>query len=172
MRKHERGASNVVTDKNSNLPVARCKDNKVVTVASTFVGKTPLRKARRYVKAQNGRTEIDKPQSIFLYNKGIRGVDCLDQNISSYIIGHCSKKWWWPVFRFCLDLSVNNACQLCCQQKRSEGEPSWIYWDFGKVLLIHIIDDFENQQQQISSPLQESCRKSVMKFDMTQSITG
>ena len=122
MKKHERGASNVVTDKNSNLPVARCKDNKVVTVASTFVGKTPLRKARRYVKAQNGRTEIDKPQSIFLYNKGMRGVECLDQNISSYKIGDLSKKWWWPDFRFCLGLSVNNAYQLCHQQKCSEGE--------------------------------------------------
>ena len=49
---------------------------------------------------------------------------------------------------------------------------SWIYWEFAEVLLIHIIDVFENQQQQISSPLQESCRKSMMKFDMTQSITG
>ena len=36
----------------------------------------------------------------------------------------------------------------------------------------HIIDVFENQQQQISSPQQESCRNSMMKFDMTQSITG
>ena len=37
---------------------------------------------------------------------------------------------------------------------------------------MHIIDVFENQQQQTSSLLQESCRDSVMKFDMTQSITG
>ena len=99
MEKLERGASDVVTDKNSNLTLVRWKDNKVVTAASTFVGKMPLRKAHSYVKAQNGRAEIDQPQSIFLYNK-------------------------------------------------------------------------ENQQQQISAPLQESWRKSVMKFDITQSITG
>ena len=104
MEKLERGASDVVTDKNSNLTLVRWKDNKVVTVASTFVGKMPLRKAHRYVKAQNGRAEIDQPQSIFLYNKGMGGVDRLNQNISSYIIGHRNKKWWWPVFRFCLDL--------------------------------------------------------------------
>ena len=122
MEKLERGASDVVTDKNSNLTLVRWKDNKVVTVVSTFVGKIPLRKAHRYVKAQNGKAEIDQPQSIFLYNKGMGGVDCLDQNISSYMIDHRSKKWWWPVFRFCLDLSVNNAYQLYRQQKRSEGE--------------------------------------------------
>ena len=110
-----KGASDVVTDKNSNLALVRWKDNKVVTVASTFVGKMPLRKAHRYVKAQNGRTKIDKPQSIFLYNKGMRTVDHPDQNISSYMEAHRSKKWWWPVFHFCLDLSVNNAYQLYLQ---------------------------------------------------------
>ena len=61
MEKLERGASDVVTDKNSNLTLVRWKDNKVVTVASTFVVQMPLRKAHRYVEAQNGRTEIDQP---------------------------------------------------------------------------------------------------------------
>ena len=66
----------------------------MVTVASTFVGKMPFRKAYRYVEAQNGRSGIDQPQSIFIYNKGMGGVDHLDQSISSYMIGHRSKKWW------------------------------------------------------------------------------
>ena len=83
MEKLERGASDVVTDKNSNLTLVRWKDNKVVTVVSTFVGKIPLRKAHRYVRAQNGRAEIDQPQNIFLYNKDMGGDDSLDQNISS-----------------------------------------------------------------------------------------
>ena len=94
MEKLERGPSDVVTDKNSNLTLVRWKDNKVVTVASTFVGKMPLRKAHRYVKAQNGKAEIDQLQSIFLYNKSMGGVDCLDQNINSYMTGHRSKKRW------------------------------------------------------------------------------
>ena len=71
MEKLEIGVSDVVTDRNSNLTLVRWKDNKVVTVVSTFVRKMPLRKAHRYVKAQNGRAEIDQPQSIFLYNKGM-----------------------------------------------------------------------------------------------------
>ena len=112
MEKLERSASDVVTDKNSNLTLVRWRDNKLVTVAPTFAGKMPLRKAHRYVKAQNCRSEIDQPSSTFLYNKGMRGVDLLDQNISSYMIGHRSKKWWWPVFSFYLDLLVNNAYQL------------------------------------------------------------
>ena len=55
----------------------------MVTVASTFVGKMPLREAHRYVKAQNGRAETDQPQSIFLCSKGMGEVDRLNQNISS-----------------------------------------------------------------------------------------
>ena len=47
MEKLERGASEDVTNKNSNLTLARCKDNEVVTVASTIVGKMPRRKAPR-----------------------------------------------------------------------------------------------------------------------------
>ena len=76
MEKSEIGVSDVVTEKNSNLTLVRWKDNKVVTVPSTFVGKMPHRRAHGYVKAQNGRAEIDQPQSIFLYNKGMGGFDC------------------------------------------------------------------------------------------------
>ena len=61
IEKLERGASEVVTDKNSNLTLVRWKSNKVVTVVSTFVGKMLLRKAHRYAKAENGRAEIDQP---------------------------------------------------------------------------------------------------------------
>ena len=81
-----------------------------------------LRKAHRYFKAEIGRNEVDQPQSIFLYNKGMGWVCCLDQNINSYMIDHHSTKWWWPGFHFYVDLSVNNAYQLYHEQKRSEGE--------------------------------------------------
>ena len=127
MEKLERGASDVVTDKNSNLMLVRWKDNKVVTVASTFVGKIALRKARRYVKAQNGRAEIDQPQGIFLYDKGMGGVDRPDQNISSYMLGHRSKKWWWPVFGFCLDLSVTMYISCTVNRSALRENASWIY---------------------------------------------
>ena len=92
MEKLKRGAADVVTDKNSNLTLLRWKDNKMVTVASTFVGKMPFRKAHRFVEAQNGRAWIDQPQSIFIHKKSKGGVDRLDQSISSYMIGHRSKK--------------------------------------------------------------------------------
>ena len=123
MEKLERGASDVVTGRNSNLTLVRWKDNKVVRVASTFVGKMPRKKAHRYVKAQNDRAEIDQPQIIFLYNKDKGGVDRLDQNISSYMIGHCSKKWWWLVWIY------QQTIHISCTINRSalSENTSWIY---------------------------------------------
>ena len=167
-----KGASDVVTDKNSNLALVRWKDNKVVTVASTFVGKMPLRKAHRYVKAQNGRAEIDQSQNISLYNKGMGGVDCLDQNISFCMISHRSQKWWGPVFCFCLDLTVNNAYQLYRQQKHSEGERKLDLLEFRRSIVHTFYRCLQKSTATNIFPLQESCRKSVMKFDMAQSVNG
>ena len=39
----------------------------------------------------------------------MRGGDRLDQNISSYMIGHQSQKWWWPVFGFLFG-SISKQC--------------------------------------------------------------
>ena len=131
-----------------------------------------LRKAHQYVKAQNDRVEIDQPQSIFLYNKGMGGVDRHDQNISSYMVGHCSKKWWWPVFRFCFGLSVNNAYQRCRQQKCSERERKLGLLGFRWSLVDTYYRCFRKSTSTNIFPLQESCQKSVMKFDITQPIIG
>ena len=50
---------------------------------------------------------------------GMGGVDRLDQNLTVYMVNHRSKKWWWPVFRFCVDVAVNNAFHLFKAQVRS-----------------------------------------------------
>ena len=52
---------------------------------------------------------VNDNESISVYNKAMGGVDRMDQNIGAYMINIRSKKWWWPLFRFCVDLAVNNA---------------------------------------------------------------
>ena len=49
-------------------------------------------------------------------------VDCLDQNIATHIMAHRSKKWRWPIFRFCVDLCANNAFQIYGHQKENPGQ--------------------------------------------------
>ena len=50
------------------------------------------------------------------------GVDRLDQYIAPYMIAHKSKKWWWPIFRFQVDLCTNNAFQIYRHQKENPGQ--------------------------------------------------
>ena len=119
MKKQARGISDVVNNKKSNVTLVRWKDNKVVTVASTLYGKEPMKRAGRYIKGQGGRVEIDQPNSISFYNKTMGGVDRMGQNIGAYIR---NKKWWWPLFRICVDLAVNNAFQVYRFQPLSQGQ--------------------------------------------------
>ena len=112
MKKKARGSSDVVNDSKSNVTLVRWKGNKVVTVASALYGKEPTKMERRYIKDKGGRVEIDQPNSISVYNKTMGEIDRMDQNIGAYMIKIRSKKWWWPLFRFCVDLAVNNVFQL------------------------------------------------------------
>ena len=169
MEKLERGASDAVTDKNGNLMLVWWKD-----IKQALVGKMPLRKAHCYVKAQNGRAEIEQTQSIFLYNKRY-GKSWSPQSKHQLLHNSSSlQKMVVASFPFLFG-SITKQCRSAVpstEENALRENASLIYWDFGKVLLIHIIDVFENQQQEISSPLHESYRKSAMKFDMMQSFTG
>ena len=75
-------------------------------------GKEPIRKANHYIKERGGKVEINQPNAVAVYNKTMGEVDRMDQNISAYMINIRNKKWWWPLFQFCIDLAVNNAHQL------------------------------------------------------------
>ena len=116
MKKQARGILDVANNKKSNVtPVGW-------TVASTLYEKEPIKRARRYIKDQGGRVEIIQPNSISFYSKNVGGVDRMDQNIGAYLINIRSKKWWWSLFRFCVDLAINNAFQLYGLQPLNEGE--------------------------------------------------
>ena len=122
MMKMARESSDVVNDNKSNVTLVRRKDNKVVTVASTLYGKEPVKRARCYIKDKGVRVEIHQPNSISVYNKTMGGVDRMDQNIGAYMIIIRSKKWWWLLFQFFVDLAVNNAFQLYRLQLLEQGE--------------------------------------------------
>ena len=126
----------------TNVTFVRWKDNKVVTVASTLYGKEPMKTARRYIKDKGGRVEIDQPNSISGYNKTTGGVDRMDENIRAYMISIRNKKWWWPLFQFCVGLTVNNAFQRYRLQPLQQGEKQ-LDLLVGEKLSRYIMQDFD-----------------------------
>ena len=75
MEKKPRGTYKVVLDTNNDVAMVRWKDNKAVTVASTYCGAAPVGKAKRCSRANSRRIEIPQPQVVKVYNMGMGGVD-------------------------------------------------------------------------------------------------
>lgn len=74
MEKLPHGYFDVVLDTKSNTSVSCWKANKVVTVVSR-----PFARVTRYNQAEHRKTEMDQPQMIHVYNKGMGRVDQFDQ---------------------------------------------------------------------------------------------
>ena len=92
MNKEKHGSSDVVTDVSSNIIAVRWKDNKVVNAISTFTGKQQIQQVKRYCNREKRRVNIEQPNIINQYNMSMGGVDCMDQNISAYMINLRTKK--------------------------------------------------------------------------------
>ena len=58
---------------------------------------------------------IKQTNIINQYDMSIGEIDCMDQNISAYMIYLRTKKWPWPFFRFAVAVAVTNVYQIHCQ---------------------------------------------------------
>lgn len=132
----KRGSSDVVTDISSNITAVRWKDNKVVNCLSTFTGKEPIQSVKRFCHKEKKKVDIEQPNIIREYNKSMGGVDRMDQNIAAYMVNLRSKKWWWPLFRFVLDASVNNAYQLYRMREIQPGEKKLDALGFRRAIVL------------------------------------
>lgn len=95
-----------------NVHVTKWVDNSVVTVASTVYGMKPVTTALRYSAEEKAKIEVPRPLVVAKYNKGMGGVDRMDENVSLYRIGIHGKKWWSSIFTWMIDVSIQNAWQL------------------------------------------------------------
>ena len=118
MKKLQRGAMESVTDTSNGINVCRWMDNSVVTIASTCHTTQASVKVKRYFRKEKKKIEIDCPSLIVEYNKHMGGTDRQDQNLNKYRIPLRAKKWYWCVFTWLVDISIQNAWLL---QKKCGG---------------------------------------------------
>lgn len=112
LMKSERGTSAECIAKIQKVLISAVvwKDNRLVTLLSTFVGEHP-----KISKVQKESVNVSCPHAITVYNKHMGGVDLLDSNIGRYKIRMRNKKWYMRLFYHLLDTCVVNAWLL---QKR------------------------------------------------------
>lgn len=125
MKKEHRGTHYTIHDSASSTTLTRWHDNSQVTVISN-VQEQGLYKSkgtcRRWSKKQKATVQVDQPSLINMYNKGMGGVDRFDQMKGLYRSRIRSKKWYWPLFRFCLDGAVTNMWYLYRRALKTQNE--------------------------------------------------
>lgn len=99
------------------------KDNKCVTFLSTFTGKLPEKKVKRFERKTRSYKEVHCPELVGVYNKHMGGVDLLDSHLGRHSIRIKSKKWYFRLFYHLLDLAVINAWILY-KQIQHKKDPS------------------------------------------------
>lgn len=114
MKKKPRGFSAECLAGVDGIPITaiQWKDNKTVSLLSTFVGKEPISEVQRFDKKLKKRIPVECPKVVQVYNKHMGGVDLLDSIIGRYRIAMRSKKWYFKLFYHFLDMSLVNAWLL------------------------------------------------------------
>ena len=68
------------------------KDNKVVTVASTYCSTTPISKAKQFSQADSQKMKYNSYKWSKYVPMCMGEVDLLDLNLAAYMVNHQSKK--------------------------------------------------------------------------------
>ncbi|XP_052756520.1 piggyBac transposable element-derived protein 4-like [Galleria mellonella] len=97
------------------------KDNKVVTLLSTYVGAEPVGKVSRYDKKAKQKIEIPCPKIVQEYNMHMGGVDLMDSFLGRYRIRIKSRKWYLRLFYHLLDLTTINSWVLMKKNLIAKG---------------------------------------------------
>lgn len=112
LAKKGRGASQQLVCNHNKLAVVKWIDNKVVTLASSFVDCHPKEKVKRYSKEVKSRVDVECPQIVKQYNAHMGGVDLADMLVSLYRSNFKTKRWYMALFAQALDICVNNGWLL------------------------------------------------------------
>ena len=99
----------------------------------------PMGDADRWSKAAKKRIKVSIPHFIQMYNKYIRGTDRMDENINNNRISIRGKKWWWSIFTWLVDVSIQNAWFLSRQVGNNIS-----HLNFKREIAISYVKRFQN----------------------------
>lgn len=122
LKKDTRGTFDHRLDRKSGMLAVRWNDNNVVTMLSNCFGIQPVVQAKRWSSSEKKHVLIPMPQLISKYNHYMGGTDRMDQNIAKFRINIRIKKWWWALFCFTIDVSLQNAWLLHRGSKAAEHQ--------------------------------------------------
>lgn len=120
LQKEGRGSMDYWYDHNNNITALKWVDNKVVNLASTFVGVEPIGCVKRWNSVEKRKVDVPCPKIVQEYNKHMGGVDLAGMLIELYRVPLKSKRWYLRLFGYMIDLSVVNAWLLFRRETKDE----------------------------------------------------
>ncbi|XP_050059682.1 piggyBac transposable element-derived protein 3-like [Aphis gossypii] len=133
MLKEPRGTSYEYLTVFNSVPITSViwKDNKLVTLLSSYCGILPEMSINRFDKKSKRNMEVKCPSIIKEYNRHMGGVDLLDSLIGRYKIKIRTKKWYMRVWYHLIDISIVNAWLLYRRVENENGRvPKLSLFDF------------------------------------------
>lgn len=128
--KKERGYFESVISKSDGVLVTKWLDNSVVCIASNVHGNNPVSSVRRYSQKEKRHIMVNRPALLAEYNKQMGGTDRMDQNVGQYRIQIRNRKWYWSLFTWLIDISIQNAW---CLYRKSGNQISQL--DFRRTIV-------------------------------------
>lgn len=123
-------------DKVNGIQYIQWVDNSAIAVASTSSGVHPTSTVRRFSRKDKRFVNVERPNAIGDYNRHMGGTDLGDQNINRHRINIRGKKWWWGIFTWLLDASVQNAWTLF---RQIHPEDKVTQLEFRRKIVLHYL---------------------------------
>ncbi|KAJ8932853.1 hypothetical protein NQ314_014397 [Rhamnusium bicolor] len=114
IKKSDRGHMLEFVTEMDGIPITSViwKDNKPVSLISTYTGILPQTKVERSDRSEKKKIQVDCSNLVREYNRHMGGVDLLDSLIGRYRIKIKSRKWYMRLFYHILDMAVVNSWLL------------------------------------------------------------
>lgn len=141
INKKERGYYEYQTDDQEKVFLVRWKDNKSVTCITNY-DNADEGTCTRYSHESRSRISVVQPKVFGNYNKGMGGVDKMDQAVAAYRTRIRQRKWWWPIFAYLLDVSVTNAWLLMRKLKPNDVNASSGLLNFRRKLAVDLLTTY------------------------------
>lgn len=154
MKTTPRGYFESALCKEDGILVCKWHDNGIVSVASNCHGIEPIASVKRYSQSEKKHVLVQRPAAFTEYNKNMGGVDKMDENINRYRVAIRSKKWYWPILTWLIDVCVNNAWQI----RRNGGHPQ-AQLDFRRELVNYYITKYGVARKGAGRPI--SSKRSI-----------
>ncbi|XP_054259612.1 piggyBac transposable element-derived protein 2-like [Macrosteles quadrilineatus] len=124
LKEKERGfsAENCVQVDDVEVYCVVWKDNKSVTLLSSFVGIGKQEQVDRFCKKKKVIQKVNCPQVVKSYNQHMGGVDKINSIIGRYKIRMKTRKWYLRLFYHLLDVTMCNSWLLYQRVCRDRGD--------------------------------------------------